>query len=707
MGRIILTLMPFRMKTRISSVASHSKSRASLASGVFLALVVLLFSDGRLSATQPVTQRAGGLVALPKRIVTAVELENAGFEDGIVGWTGGVEGTFSVDKSSSRSRSTSLRIDVGKTTKWTPSVRQSLPDVKPGQYRLAFWVKTRGLEVSKGKANGVRVSVEYIGTDGKRRRKPTKVFSGEHDWQRVELVVPLPESLKEGSASISIHRYGGRLDGEAWFDDFRLERLETPPVEAFLCWPNFRCFLPADGPQKVRVWVRVNDSATLETPVLKVYDHKGQLIASKSLTHLDSCNMAELDASEWPVGEYRLEVSLDDYRYPPYVIQKIQPEDANRLAVRFTKDNVLILRGQPIFPLGLYTTSGYSNSPQSYISGQLKKMSEAPINFLINYWQTGAPVSAQRAYLVAQREWGINYLATVNNFYPGKYKVTSLQRTLAPELTGAIESQGDMDRFVSSYAQRMSGAANLAGYYAMDERPIDDVPRHFHQYQVLRQADPDHLTFGVSNRVGELTAWRDTVDVLGMDPYPLFNMKLDTPLTLVGRQTRATIEATQGSRPVWMVLQFFQGWSKDRWPTEEELRTMSLMAITEGARGLFYWSYGARALAWVKDPEKKEEYWQRLVRVTKELKSLEPALLAPDAPELISEVSDPAVRWCAREADGKWYVFAYRPAERFSDRLNGSPKEVTFRFRDGRLVRKSFLPDTAEWFVVDKKPNNL
>ena len=42
---------------------------------------------------------------------------------------------------------------------------------------------------------------------------------------------------------------------------------------------------------------------------------------------------------------------------------------------------------------------------------------------------------------------------------------------------------------------------------------------------------------------------------------------------------------------------------------------------------------------WVKDPQQQEEYWQRLVKVTRELDSLRPALLAADANESVTSVS--------------------------------------------------------------------
>jgi hypothetical protein len=88
------------------------------------------------------------------------------------------------------------------------------------------------------------------------------------------------------------------------------------------------------------------------------------------------------------------------------------------------------------------------------------------------------------------------------------------------------------------------------------------------------------------------------------------------------------------------------------------------------------------------------------VKVARELKSLEPALIAPDAAEIVSSVSDSRVRWRARRAGGKWYVFAYLPARKFADRSTQAAAAVTFTLKDGQHVRRPFRPDTADWFAV-------
>jgi hypothetical protein len=52
---------------------------------------------------------------------------------------------------------------------------------------------------------------------------------------------------------------------------------------------------------------------------------------------------------------------------------------------------------------------------------------------------------------------------------------------------------------------------------------------------------------------------------------------------------------------------------------------------------------------------------------------------------------------------GRWYVFACLPAEKFDQRAATPPEEVTFTLGDGQQVRRSFRPDTADWFEASPK----
>ena len=679
-------------------------SRRAWLALIVLPLCALLSAHG--GRADPL--RAGGLQSLPEQRTQSVDLTNPGFEDEWSGWQPERQQAFSIAQEGAHSGEASLRLDAGAQTQYVPSLRQSLPEVAGGVYNLRFWVRTVGVEPPEGKRAGVRVSLEYHLRDGGRVWPSTSIFSGTEDWQPVELQALVRDDLAPGSALISVHRYGPPTSGSALFDEFVLERVLPPPVGAFLLYPNYRGYLPVGdrSPQRVSAWLRVNDTDTPGPARLEVTEaNTGRKVASAELPAGRDEGVVDLDATDWPVGSYTLRASLGQFEYPPYLIQRIPAEEQQEFSVWLDHLNVLHLNGRPTFPFGLYNTVEKFGTVSETDFARLDEMAEAQANFQINYWWWNCGLEIRRSYLAEMQRRGIWYLDTVNNVFPGELLMSResfpIGESLVPDANGRLETQEQCDRYLSGLAAEMRKLVGHAGWYVMDERPFGKVPAQFHQYCILREADPDHPTFGVSNRPAEIAFWRDTLDIVGLDPYPLFNMNADTPLTQVGDWTRAGVEATHGNRPVWIVIQFFQGWSTDRWPTQKELRTMSLMAITEGARGLFYWSYGARGLATIGDPEVRENHRQRLIAVVRELKQLEPALIAPDAPDIIAAVSDARVRCRAREAEGKWYVFAYLPASKFSERGATDPVEVAFTLRDGRQVTRPFRPDTADWFAVN------
>jgi hypothetical protein len=247
------------------------------------------------------------------------------------------------------------------------------------------------------------------------------------------------------------------------------------------------------------------------------------------------------------------------------------------------------------------------------------------------------------------------YLHTVNSWYPGHANEPKQSSC------GGRAAATGLEAFTSCMARELGRLPGFAGWYTADEQRASAAENVFAQYKALREAAPAGVTFIAQNAPRELVMWRDVTDVLGVDPYPIYNIPegRPSPLEMVTDWVERAQEAVQRSRPVWAVIQYFQFGSKGHWPTYDELRTMSYMAIVAGAKGLFYWSYGARGLAWVKDPVLKADLWQRLVKVAKEIKSLEPALLAPDAPDVIaSQMPQGTIRLLAKRQGGVRLVIA-------------------------------------------------
>ncbi|MGB8414389.1 MAG: hypothetical protein WCE23_16345 [Candidatus Binatus sp.] len=365
---------------------------------------------------------------------------------------------------------------------------------------------------------------------------------------------------------------------------------------------------------------------------------------------------ATLDFGPLPAGAYQVRATLLGrngkvlFEQPPYRVVKVNSEPGALLKAWIDDRNLAHFGdGEPHFVIGIYDTSGYSNSPK-YYARAINEISQAPINMLINYMITNAPISAINAYTDALQEHGIFFLPSVNDFYED---ARWYPRGLAAKLGASTQ-----DDFIARYASALEENRAIVGYYVQDEPTVAEVARTFHQYQIIKANDPAGFNLVVLDRPRDVQFWKDAVDVVGVDPYPVW-LPVENYIAEVGDWTRMAVQAVHASRPVWTVIQFYQATAISSWPTEQQLHDMSWMAIAEGASGVFYWSHGMRALGWVRDPAEKAALLGSLVRVTKEIKDLEPVLLRPDTQVLTAKPSQDIVTREKSGADGARYVIAY------------------------------------------------
>jgi hypothetical protein len=392
-----------------------------------------------------------------------------------------------------------------------------------------------------------------------------------------------------------------------------------------------------------------------------VRESDGATVASADASAREAAFTMGLAVKDLPPGAYALRLQAtagnggERHEGPAYRVVKVKASSREAFGTWVDPDNVLVLGGRRRFVLGIYDTSGYSDSPRAY-EARIAEIARAPFDLYLNYWLGGAPLSSLEALMSVLQRHRLAYLHSVGAWFPEhKYwpKVT--------ECGGRRAEALGRDEFTSCMARALAGDRAFAGWYTVDERPAVEVPRAFSQYRVLRDAAPGGVTFIAQNRPRELARWRDATDVIGVDPYPIYNIPegAPSPLEQVTDWVERARAAVHDSRPVWAVIQFFPFGSKGHWPTYDELRTMSYMGILAGAKGLFYWSYGAKGLAWVKDRERRSQLRERLQRVTAEIRSLEPALLSPDAPDVLEgPVSVPEVRVLAKRVDRDRFVLA-------------------------------------------------
>lgn len=162
--------------------------------------------------------------------------------------------------------------------------------------------------------------------------------------------------------------------------------------------------------------------------------------------------------------------------------------------------------------------------------------------------------------------------------------------------------------------------------------------------------------------------YADSGDVIMVDWYPVPHL----PLGSLGDHVGTTVAAAKG-KPVWAVIQAFDWRNYEqknpkkprigRFPDIVELRFMSYDAVIQGARGLWYFSYGRPDGSNLSDAT---EPWFALAQVSREIAAMAP-IFARGKPTALPFTPKPegvaAKAWRWR---GRTYVVI---ANRTSDRM--------------------------------------
>src|SRR5208282_1584013 len=295
----------------------------------------------------------------------------------------------------------------------------------------------------------------------------------------------------------------------------------TAPLETFLLYPNYRGMMFSDQSQVARVAIDVTPPADTTMAqlhvVLEVIDPGAKVLSTYRLSPpVDGSTVATVDMGSLAPGRYRLQGYLEGpgnkriFTQSSYTIAKVSSEMRPSMKAWIDPDNIIHMGGRPRFVIGLYDTSGYALRPD-YYGPRLTAIAKAPINLMINYFLANGRADVIYPYTEAMEPFGIFYLATVSAFFPEMRAYPSWAQA---------EKVGP-DRVIAQYSKGLAGDSRVVGYYTCDECASQWQPRTFHQYGLIKQYDPASITFAVENYPNEFQFWRDSVDVLGVDPYVL------------------------------------------------------------------------------------------------------------------------------------------------------------------------------------------
>lgn len=619
------------------------------------ACLVVLTSGGAFGGDE---LRCGGLTSFPQPLTGVNLLRNPDFSETDpvtgqpVGWSMGPAFFASPPDAS-------LVYRDGKRFAGAQNAIQRL-FLAPGTYRIGGKIQT-SLQIPPKGIESVRFYMPGVAA--------TPGIKGETSWADSGREFVTVEEAKEYDFRIEAYN---KPDGEARFGQVYVRR-DVYPLDVFVMYPNYRGMLFDDKPQRMKFSVtvdppsgdvseyRVRVSIVEDESGVSFYDH--EVGATTNFVH-------EMDCSGMDTGKrYALKVRLlrtadgqSVYDYPDYEIVKVPGASRKNMVVCADEHNRFLVHDTPTFFLGTYDAGmGYVASERQWASqlNEKRRLFDLPVNLYVNYWYGEASLESMRTLMNVLHRNGIYYLQTGNAF-ASHYKPDKFKIDTDPDYLSAISEH-----------------PGLAGFYTADEPHGTLAPVMFDQARRLKAAKADGLVFGALLYPREVRYWRNVFDTLAMDPYPIVGKRPTGgfPLRQVADWTRVVREAVMDSRPVMTVLQVFQQTSVSTWPTRDELRDMSYMAIAEGANGLLYWSLGVKALAttggeggW--NPVRVARF-EDLAAVMRELKGLEPALCAPDSPDALAAWdSTDAIHVRVKRAGGASYIIA--------SNVSGETRKVSF-----------------------------
>ncbi len=315
-------------------------------------------------------------------------------------------------------------------------------------------------------------------------------------------------------------------------------------------------------------------------------------------------------------GLHRLVIEASDITNRSIVATRCflvgEAADSPHIALR--DDGVTLIDGEPFFPIGIYGVCEREFNHND-IDEAFRGLKEAGFNFAHSY-----SMPREDKFLRAAEKYG--------------FKLWSVARF--PD-----------ERFVE--VERHSPA--IIAWYLGDDTSYNTTPSELYDYfDSCKAVDPNRLTVQADpiDSLKSVSNYRPYVkgtDAFLPEIYPVKNDGDEAGWDCVAqtvadvkRSFSDAVEANDGPKAIWPIIQYFQGWGWKRFPTYSELRGMSFAALAAGANGITWYTYGGFV-----EPEKKKfnygvtttpERWENISKIATQINELSPALLEVTDQEL-------------------------------------------------------------------------
>ncbi len=584
-----------------------------------------------------------GAVALPCLALEPLPMAfaNPGFEVGTNGWWIPTA-LWRIEDGAGRNGSKGLVWENSDPKRYL-FPRYALALEAGGIYRYGAWVKVDSRPGGSKRTPAPRVSLDCANADGKWIGAEYARPVGEPDadgWVRYEGVTcPLISATVRGNLLGFMPR---GATGRVRFDDFFISCEGVRPVDAVVS-SAYRD-TAAEGQVSFIATLFVNqDKTPIETlSATFLYCNADGAEASAPADTFDAEHAAvRLDVARLAAGTHPVTFVL---------CAKADGRELGRAACPFTRAAVprrvafdcfgrTLVDGKPFFPLGMYARDVTPETLALYTNG-------TPYNCIMPYRMPTGEM------LDACRDAGLMVVCSVKDFvygiHAGRERFSSREASFA-HIAGMVRAAKDHP-------------ATLA-WYANDESPPRQVGTLRDLKRMIHELDPDHPVWHVTDTTWKVRPFLGSYDVIGQDPYPVGLAGDRAAIGRAANSAQETRRAMYDTVPMWHVPQAFN-WAWDthrprselhRYPTAEELVSMTWQPIAAGANGLVYYAFHRICMA-AKGPE-RDECLRLAAAAAAEVKAKMHILLSEPGPAVLSAPEGMVCRtW--RTADGKVTLLA-------------------------------------------------
>ena len=325
----------------------------------------------------------------------------------------------------------------------------------------------------------------------------------------------------------------------------------------------------------------------------------------------------------WTAGRHVIDIAVRDLLGNAAVSRKVfligEKPSAREVSLR--DDGMVLVKGKPFFPIGMYAVSPYDfNSNNLDIA--VRDLKKAGLNMVHSYRNRFDPVLFAAAAKHGVRQWTAGHGAR-------------------SEKDAWFMATGRVDRTVLAW-------------YIGDDTSMNTTPGQLlDRDEAVKMVDPTRITChadGVRAAAAKskYQEYVNYADVFMPEIYPIDGHKDERCVAEVCRDMDRCWEDIRKygdgrARGVWPILQCFHGKGWKRYPTAQEMYAMSFAAIIHGGNGITWFKYGGDV------GEKKESYsgmfrtpedWTAMTNITMRVAALAPYLLErspqqPPVPEIV------------------------------------------------------------------------